>query len=180
MNNTFKSLISTTGKVIFAIGLVLNICMVFFGVWPSLIYLLLMLFGAAIVSFIGKDDIIGLNFSSIKNLLIVVTITCISIITLTIGISFFSKNYFNKTNTLSECKEIVIALNQYKENTTNYPANLSILIAGNPLRADWTKDQWGNPYKYIWNNNGSSYTLTSAGSDNKFNTKDDLTFIGKQ
>ena len=178
MNSTFKNLISTTGKVIFAIGLVLNIGMVFFGIWPSLFYLLLMLIGAAIVSIIEKGETISFNYASIKKLLGVVAITCISVITITIAILFFSKNYFNKRDTLSECKEMVIALKWYKESTNKYPTTISILIEGNPLRADWTTDQWGKPYQYHFNNNGYSYVLTSAGSDNKFDTKDDLTFTG--
>lgn len=177
MNNTVKNLISTTGKVIFAIGMVLNIGMVFFGVWPSLIYLLLMLIGAALVSIIERGETISFNYTSIKKLLTVVVVTCISVITVTITIFFFSKNYFNKRDTLSECKEMVIALKGYKESTNKYPITLSILIEGNPLRASWTKDQWNNPYKYILNNRGA-YVLTSAGSDNKFATQDDLVFAG--
>jgi hypothetical protein len=91
-----------------------------------------------------------------------------------------AENYFNKRDTINECKEMVTALKHYEESTHNYPANLSILIEGNPLRADRTTDQWGYPYKYVLNSQGYAYVLKSAGSDNKFNTKDDLTFIANR
>ena len=179
MNYTFKSLINTTGKVVFAIGLILNVCMLFFGVWPSLVYLLLMLIGAATV-YITANDITIFNYALIKKSITIVAITCLSLIIITIAVFFFAENYFNKRDTINECKEMMTALKRYEESTHNYPANLSILIEGNPLRTDWITDQWGKPYKYVLNSQGYAYVLKSAGSDNKFNTTDDLTFIANQ
>jgi hypothetical protein len=91
MNYTFKSLINTTGKVIFVIGLILNICMLFFGVWPSLIYLLLMMFGAATVYITAKSYTTIFNYALIKKSITIVAITCLSIITITIAVFLWLK-----------------------------------------------------------------------------------------
>jgi hypothetical protein len=179
MNNIFKSLTITTGKIIFAVGLALNICMIFFGVWPSLIFLLLMLLGAGMVSVAGKSEPLKLNYASVKKSINVAFVSLISIIAVAVVFFLFSKNYFKKRDTLNECKEIFIGLEQYKTSTSSYPVNLSVLIGGNPLRASWTKDEWEEPYQYTLTNNGKSYILRSAGADNRFGTKDDLVFEGR-
>jgi uncharacterized membrane protein len=175
----FKSLTITTGKIIFALGLALNICMIFFGIWPSLIFLLLMLVGAGIVSVAGKSEPLNLNYATVKKSINVALVSLISIIAVAIVFFLFSKNYFKKRDTLNECKEMSIGLEQYKTSTGSYPINLSVLTGGNPLRVSWAKDEWEKPYKYTFTNIGKSYILRSAGADNRFDTKDDLVFEGR-
>ena len=178
MNRAFKSLFNTTGKILFIVGLVLNICMVFFGVWPSGIYLLLMLLGAGLVSVTKKSEPITITYATVKKSLLIAMVTAISVIFLVVVAFFFSRNYFNKRDTLNEGKEIELGLQQYKGSTHHYPIHLSLLIENNPLRKGWFEDSWGKPYKYSLTNHGTSYTLSSAGTDSKFETEDDLIFKG--
>ena len=64
-SNTFRYLIKIAGKILFVIGLVLNILMVFFGLWPSVIYILIMLAGAGMFSLNKHSKI---NFPSFQSL----------------------------------------------------------------------------------------------------------------
>lgn len=50
-----KRLIALTGRILFIIGIVLNILMVFFGIWPSLIYLLIAILGFCLLKISEKD-----------------------------------------------------------------------------------------------------------------------------
>jgi hypothetical protein len=103
-------------------------------------------------------------------------VTAIAFVVTAVCMLILGQSYFKKRNTISDCKEIVTALNFYKENKDIYPPNLATLISSNPMRATWNKDDWGNPYQYKTDNNGTSFILISSGKDGKFNTKDDIVF----
>ena len=51
--------------------------------------------------------------------------------------------------------------------------NLNELIGNSPLRQDWKKDAWNREYKFTIIDNGNGF-LTSAGSDGKFGTENDI------
>lgn len=197
LTNLFRGLIKLAGKVVFVIGLVLNILMLFWGFWPSLIYIFFMLFGAGLIV-INKDvslqnnfnwndikkEIATLNFKIIKidynkSLSVLIKtffISSIVVLASIIFIYYFGQSYFKKRNTINDCKEISIALNQYKEINHKYPNTLSLIISSNPLRFGWLKDDWNNLYQYSSYNNGDSYSLLSAGKDGIYKTNDDIVF----
>lgn len=201
MNNpsdTFKSLIKIAGKILFIIGLVLSICMLFFGFFPSLIYILVMLAGAGLVTLNKNTDVqefvnvntnwftksyntLLLSFKktdsqSVQRILKTVFLTILILFVSIASIMMLGQNYFSRRDTINNCKEITIALEHYKESYKVYPADLSTLKNNNPMLSDLTKDKWGNPYQYRSENNGTHFVLTSSGEDGRFNTKDDLVF----
>jgi general secretion pathway protein G len=88
--------------------------------------------------------------------------------------------YYKKENTKNECEAIVSSLIDHYTNTGKYPDHLKEIISSNPLRRDWTTDQWKNPYHYALKNAGKDFELVSAGKDGKFNTDDDLKFSSKK
>lgn len=178
MKNTFKSLIKTTGKVVFVIGLVLNICMIFFGMWPSLIYILLMLFGAGAVYITENYKTTNVTYPAIKKLLTIILISFFGVIAIITIVFFLSNDYRKNRDTLNECNEIVKGLKHYKASVNQYPTDLLILIKGDPLRSSWLQDEWQKPYIYNLTNNGNSYVLRSGGADKNIGTKDDLVFKG--
>ena len=196
--NTFKVLMKIAGKILFVIGLVLNICMIFFGFWPSLVYLLIMLAGAGMIT-LNKDtgtsshldagaNWIEKSFNTMlvslknvdkefaKDMLKKITITLMIVFALCISVLIFGQDYFKKRDTISSCREITAALQHYKLGNKTYPVSLSVLAAINPMLSNLTKDKWGNPYQYVTENNGSHFQLISAGKDGKFKTDDDLVF----
>jgi general secretion pathway protein G len=83
--------------------------------------------------------------------------------------SIVSENKTNKRAT--EIKEL---LEKEKEVFGSYPLQLRIIKRGNPLRENLLIDGWGINFKYKIIKN--SYSLTSAGKDGKFDTKDDIIF----
>lgn len=196
LTNTFRSLLKIAGKILFIIGLVLNICMLFFGFWPSLIYILILLAGAGLVilnndvahePFIDTDtgwlrkscNTVIASFKrtdrqSIEKVIKHVLISLFAIIVLIISGFVLLQGYFKQRDTINSFRQISIALDRYKESKKAYPGNIAELITQNPLLS--RTDQWGNPYQYRIENNGAHFILTSAGQDGKFNTKDDLIF----
>ncbi len=190
-----RGLIKISGKILFVIGLVLNICMVFFGFWPSIIYLLFMFLGGFMI-FTNKDvdtsvkfDLQNFNFkslgsnlkkedfeksvvSSIKTVFLTLTITTIAVI----GFFYFSQSYFKKENTKQDCEEIVTSLNSYKKDLSSYPKSMDSLIGNNPLRKGWKKDRWDNDLYYKSLHNDENFLLISKGKDQKLFTKDDIVF----
>jgi general secretion pathway protein G len=196
LTNTFKSLLKIAGKTLFVIGLVLNICMLCFGFWPSFIYILIMLAGAGLIVLNkdvnqeqvaetdrdwlekGYNTIVAsfkkTNKHSIEKVIKNVFISLISIIVLVISAFVLLQDYFKQRDTINNCKAIAVALDHYKESKKAYPENISELITQNPLLSK--TDQWGNSFQYRTENNGANFILTSAGQDGKFNTRDDLIF----
>jgi len=196
LTNTFKSLLKIAGKILFVIGLVLNICMLCFGFWPSFIYILIMLAGTGLIvlnkdadgeQFVDPDthwftksyNTIAASFKkadaqSVQKVIKNVFISLLTILVLIIVSFVLAQDYFKQRDTITSCKQITIALDHYKESKKAYPYNLSGLITQNPLLSK--ADQWGNSYQYRTENNGTHFILISAGADGKFNTSDDLIF----
>ena len=199
LSNTFKALIKVSGKILFVIGLVLNICMLFFGFFPSLIYILIMLAGAGMVTisknadteeFVNSEanwftksyNTLLSSFKKTDGKLLVqqilknVFLTILILFVSAASIIVLTQNYFNRRDTINNCKQITAALEYYKQGNKVYPSGLSVLRHNNPLLSDLTEDKWGNPYQYRIENNGTQFVLISSGEDGKFNTKDDLVF----
>lgn len=196
LTNTFKSLLKITGKVLFVIGLVLNICMLFFGFWPSFVYILIMLAGAGLVILnkgTDNEQLVDTDahwFTKTCNTIVVyfkktgaqsiekaiknIFISLVAIFVLIIAAFLLLQGYFKKRDTINNCKEIMVALEHYKASQKIYPENLPELITKNPLLSP--TDQWGNTYEYHIENHGIHFILISAGQDGKFNTSDDLVF----
>ncbi len=178
MDNRLRKIIIIIGNILFTIGLVLTIGMVFFGLWPSLVYVLFMALGAILIgsSKYAKWKAIKINIDSIKRLISftgIVLFVCMIIFT-TLYLS--TKSYFKEKYTIRDCAEITAVLESYKKEDKPYPRSLDSLIGNNPMRAEWKKDRWNTSYKYYTTNNDSSYTLTSAGKDKIFNSKDDIIY----
>lgn len=77
--------------------------------------------------------------------------------------------------TKKEISEMKDRMENWNKNLGQYPTELNELIGNNPLRQDWKKDAWNREYKFMITKNGKSFLITSAGSDGKFGTKDDIT-----
>jgi general secretion pathway protein G len=69
-----------------------------------------------------------------------------------------------------------VAIDLYAlQHNDKFPASLEDLASGKTKYVkEVNKDPWGNPY--IYKVQGSSYTVTSAGSDGAPGTADDVTF----
>ena len=83
------------------------------------------------------------------------------------------KSIFPK-NTEKEISEMSDRMENWKENLGKYPMDLNELIGNSPLRQDWKKDAWNREYKLTISENGDRFLITSAGSDGKFGTEDDI------
>ena len=77
--------------------------------------------------------------------------------------------------TKKEISEMKDRMENWNKNLGQYPTELNELIGNNPLRQDWKKDAWNREYKFMITKNGKGFLITSAGSDGKFGTKDDIT-----
>lgn len=196
LSDTFRALIKISGKILFIIGLVLSICMLFFGFWPSFIYILIMLAGAWLIV-INRDtdtqQFVDINanwlkksyntiavslrkadMGSAKRVVGTVFISLLAIFILIISTIALGQDYFKKRDTINGCREITAALEHYKASEKFYPSSLSGLIIQNPLLSG--QDKWGNPYQYRTEDNGAHFALISSGEDGKFYTADDLVF----
>jgi uncharacterized membrane protein len=196
LSDTFRSLMKISGKILFVIGLVLSICMLFFGFWPSFVYILIMLAGAWLV-FINKDtdnsqfvdteaswfkksyntlaaSIRKTDMRSAKRLIGAAMVTILAIFILIISALVMAQDYFKERDTINSSKEITAALDHYKASENTYPSSLSTLIIHNPLLS--AQDRWGNLYQYSTQDKGAHFILISSGKDGKFNTRDDLVF----
>ena len=76
--------------------------------------------------------------------------------------------------TKKEILEMSDRMENWKENLGKYPTELNELIGNSPLRQDWKKDAWNREYEFTITENGKGFLITSAGSDGKFGTKDDI------
>jgi hypothetical protein len=180
MKMLFYKILRYAGLVFFALGLMLNMAMVFFGLWPSLLYLIFMVCGA-IVFFgnkSGSRDVVVRLFDNmaIRKFLSRTATFLLTAIVLVTGIFFLSRDYINRLNTISDSREISSALKSYKGDRAGYPDHLDSIISNDPLRKGWSKDRWGTQYLYSIDRNRSTFKLTSAGKDKKFGTDDDLIF----
>lgn len=76
--------------------------------------------------------------------------------------------------TEKEISEMSERMENWNEKFGKYPTELKELIGNSPLRQDWKKDAWNREYKFTIIENGNGYLITSAGSDGKFGTEDDI------
>jgi len=77
--------------------------------------------------------------------------------------------------TKKEITEMSERMENWNKNLGQYPTEMNELIGNNPLRQDWKKDAWNREYKLMITKNGKGFLITSAGSDRKFGTEDDIT-----
>ncbi|RPD42373.1 type II secretion system protein GspG [Chitinophaga barathri] len=176
-NNNIRPLINLAGKVLFVIGLVLNVLMIFFGFWPSLVFLLIMLAGAGMFSL--NRDVPEINIPeniirSVAPSLKIVFITLLAVIAGGVLLMLLTRNYSKASTTRNDCSEISASLNSYYQHHKKYPGSLDEIIGINPLRRKWNQDGWGNPYRYNTGHNVTSFTLVSPGKDGKFDSGDDI------
>jgi type II secretory pathway pseudopilin PulG len=76
--------------------------------------------------------------------------------------------------TEKEISEMRERMENWNEKFGKYPTELNELIGNSPLRQDWKKDAWNREYEFTITENGNGFLITSAGSDGKFGTKDDI------
>ena len=65
-------------------------------------------------------------------------------------------------------------LKKWKDKFGEYPKDLETLIGNSPIQQDWKTDAWDRPYQYSLIDNDENFIIVSAGSDGKFDTKDDI------
>ena len=73
-----------------------------------------------------------------------------------------------------EISEMSDRMENWNENLGQYPTELNELIGNSPLVQDWKKDAWNRGYEFKIIDNGNGFLITSAGSDGKFGTEDDI------
>lgn len=101
---------------------------------------------------------------------------------ITIGVTSISAflffNYQRKSiypeKTKSELAEMHDRMENWNKNLGKYPSELNELIGNSPTQQGWAKDAWNRVYKYTITENGKGFVITSAGSDGKFGTEDDI------
>ncbi|MCG2420554.1 type II secretion system protein GspG [Aequorivita sp. F47161] len=92
------------------------------------------------------------------------------------AILFFTyqrKSVFPK-KTKNEISEMSDRMENWNKNLGKYPTELNELIGNSPLRQGWKKDAWNREYEFKITENGQGFLITSAGSDGKFGTEDDI------
>lgn len=77
-------------------------------------------------------------------------------------------------NTEKEISEMSDRMENWNKKFGQYPTELNELIGNSPMRQNWAKDAWNHPYEYTITENGKGFLITSAGSDGKFGTEDDI------
>ncbi len=92
------------------------------------------------------------------------------------AILFFTyqrKSVFPK-KTKNEISEMSDRMENWNKNLGKYPTELNELIGNSPLRQGWKKDAWNREYEFKITENRQGFLITSAGSDGKFGTEDDI------
>jgi hypothetical protein len=114
---------------------------------------------------------------SIILLLIVIPICFLLLIYGSFAIfGWYSEEYSKPQITKEEGLAIVRALNNYNEENKHYPDDLQTVINGNPIRARWASDAWGQSFYYKVSENKKSFKLISKGKDKTLGTADDILF----
>ena len=107
------------------------------------------------------------------SLLLFSSIWVIGILSAILFFTYQRTSIFPK-KTEKEISEMIDRMENWNEKFGKYPEELNELIGNNPLRQDWKKDAWGREYKFTITENGKGFSITSAGSDGKFGTEDDI------
>ncbi|WP_164731586.1 type II secretion system protein GspG [Flagellimonas beolgyonensis] len=105
--------------------------------------------------------------------IMVISVLVIVTISAFIFYSYQRTSIFPK-KTKREIAEITERMEKWKEKFGSYPRDLNELIGNNPLRQKWKMDSWNRPYQYAVTEDGKGFLIVSAGSDGKFETKDDI------
>ena len=105
--------------------------------------------------------------------LMIITILIVGSITAFLFFSY-QKAFVYPEKTEKEISQISHRMENWKENLGQYPTELNELIGNSPLRQDWKKDAWNRKYEFKITENGEKFLITSAGSDGKFGTDDDI------
>ena len=87
---------------------------------------------------------------------------------------WYSNKYIFPGQTLSEIQQISNTVDDFYSTYGKYPNSIDEIVKNNPIRNEWYKDSWGQPYHYKVSADGMSYTLISKGSDMSLNTDDDI------
>ena len=90
--------------------------------------------------------------------------------------NWYSETYNNPRITREEGKDIIIALNKYKNKYGKYPDDLQTIIGHKPVRSRWNSDAWGQSYQYNISSGKNEFTLISKGKDKILGTEDDIVF----
>jgi len=107
---------------------------------------------------------------------ILILIAVVVIVSLSAILFFtYQKTSVFPEKTKKEISEMKDRMENWNKNLGQYPTELNELISNNPLRQDWKKDAWNREYKLMITKNGKGILITSAGSDGKFGTEDDIT-----
>ena len=100
------------------------------------------------------------------------------LVSLTIIGSYLFSEYLDRIikpkNTTKELLEMRRNMLEWYDELGYYPNDLTQLIGNNPTRKSWRTDAWGNEYHFYLHSDKSRFTIRSAGSDELFDTKDDI------
>ncbi|MEI6949014.1 type II secretion system protein GspG [Paraflavisolibacter sp. H34] len=193
---TWNYLVRLTGKTLFILGLVLLVLGLLSGFWPAPAFILLLLLGAALLSAPGfaPFKMVPVRFSEERvrgallrafsppatrlffHVLKTALLTFLALTAASVLLLLLAQGPIKKRDTRADGREMTGALQRYYQKTGRYPASLSELIGNNPMRQGWKSDGWGRAYQYRLSPDGTDYLLTSAGSDGRFRTGDDLVF----
>jgi type II secretion system protein G len=108
---------------------------------------------------------------SLVEILIVLAIIGI-LLTIAIPNLFKAEEAAKKRATEMEMRGIIAAIYNYRLANYSLPSSLKILVDEGYIKSEALKDEWGTDYKFSLANN--EITITSAGPDKKFGTKDDI------
>jgi len=89
---------------------------------------------------------------------------------------WYSDTFIRANNSREEGNQIVSAIQRYHERSGKYPADISTLTQGIPIRSGWTTDGWGEEYVYQVTDDGRAFRLVSKGKDRALGTEDDIVF----
>lgn len=108
---------------------------------------------------------------SLVEILIVLAIIGI-LLTIAIPNLFKAEEATRKRATEMEMRGIIAAIYNYRLSTYSLPRNLKELVDEGYIKSTALYDEWNNEYKFEIK--GNKITITSAGPDKKFGTKDDI------
>lgn len=111
------------------------------------------------------------NAFSLVEILIVLAIIGI-LLTIAIPNLFKAEEATRKRATEMEIRGIISAIYSYRLATYQLPKSIKQLVDEGYLKSSALKDEWDTEYKFEVK--GNKITITSAGPDKKFGTRDDI------
>jgi hypothetical protein len=186
---TFRELLKTTGKVLTVIGLTCIILMLFFRIWPSMIYFLILLTGIVLIKYSDKIPLdtfiegvhksmkfcnVTFRYDSYIRLVKILILSLAGFMIITATLLIVSDNYFKKINTEKRAKEVISEITKFKNIHKHFPASLNEAIGNDPTKAILEKDSWGN--NFIYKHHKNTFSISSCGSDGILGTTDDIQY----